>query len=53
MSDYKSEPKQDSTGVYTVIVCRICGINRYVETRQYQNGFPDTCIKCSKEASYR
>lgn len=32
----------------TLIICRICGIKRYVETRQYRGGLPDTCIKCAK-----
>lgn len=42
-----SDDKVKAAG-YALIVCEICETKRYVETRQYQNGFPTTCIKCSK-----
>lgn len=34
---------------YTKIECRICGTLRFVETRQYPNGLPDTCVACGKK----
>lgn len=33
---------------YTKIECRVCGTLRFVENKQYKNGFPDTCIACGK-----
>lgn len=33
---------------YTLIICKMCEAKRYVEAKQYPNGLPDTCIKCSR-----
>lgn len=39
--------KETKSG-YTKIECRICKTLRFVETKQYQNGFPDLCVACGK-----
>jgi len=34
------------------IECKICNTIRFVEARQYPQGLPEVCIKCSKGGHY-
>lgn len=38
----------DTKDGYTLIICKKCGVNRFVDSRLYKDGLPETCIACGK-----
>ena len=43
------EREKEVKSGYSLIVCEKCGTRRYVESKQYRNGLPTTCIACDKK----